>query len=95
MTDPATTPIQVNATPTADQIAAALRQLVAALGAIAATLGYNGIFTDARLNHWSALAGPAAAVVAVIWGQVATRAKSKKLTIAAAAAPDSVAVVKS
>ena len=94
MSDPVTTPIQVNATPTADQIAAALRQAVAAIGAIAGTLGFNGIFTDAHLNQATSLAGPIAAVVAIIWGQLATRSKAKKLTITAAAAPNSVATVK-
>jgi hypothetical protein len=87
-------PIIVNATPTADQIAAALRQGIAAVGAIAGTLGVTGIFSDAHLNQATALVGPIATVLAIVWGQLETRSKAKKLTITAAAAPNSVAQVK-
>lgn len=94
MTDPVTTPILYNTTPTPDQIAAALRYGVTALGSMAGALGYSGVFSDDRVNMITAMVGPAAAAIAFIWGQLATRAHAKKLAVAGAAAPNSVAQAK-
>lgn len=86
-------PIEVNATPTAAQIAALLRQVVTLLGAVAGTLGYAGVFED-KINMAATLIGPASAMIAIVWGQFATRKTAQNLAIAADAAPDRVAQVK-
>lgn len=88
-----TEPIQVHATPTAAQIAAALRQIITALGSIVGALGYAGLF-ESKLNLALSLIGPASAVLAIAWGQVATRADAKKAATMAAALPDTVAQLK-
>lgn len=86
-------PIEVNATPTPAQIAALLRQIVTVLGSIAGALGYAGVFDD-RLNLATSMIGPTSALIAIVWGQIATRATAQKLAVAADAAPDRVAVLK-
>lgn len=86
-------PIEVNASPTPAQIAALLRQAVTVVGSIAGALGYAQVFND-HVGAVLQVVGPLSAVLAVVWGQVSTRATAQKLTVAAAAAPDRVAVVR-
>lgn len=86
-------PIQVNATPTKDQIEVAIRQIVLALGPVMTLVGYAGWAGAA--NVILAVAGPVATVVVFVWGQLYTRSRSKKMTVMAEASPNSVAQVKS
>ncbi len=95
-------PIQVSATPTQAQIAAGVRQIALSLGIIAAAFGFSGLATKANLvvslapqfAAILAIAGPAVWAAAAWLGQISTRSQAKKLAITAAAAPDSVAMVK-
>jgi uncharacterized membrane protein YfcA len=88
------TPILVNATPTPDQIASAIRYGVTAAGSIAGALGYSGVFSDKQDNTAAAMIGPMAVVIAFIWGQLVTRLRAKQLAVTAAHSPDPVAQVK-
>lgn len=97
MTD---TPIVVPATPTAPQIAAGLRQIILSLGSILATLEGMGIGekllpgVGAGLNNLLGYVGGIAFVVALVWGQLATRTNAQKAATMANALPDSKAVTK-
>lgn len=85
-------PIVVNATPTQDQLAAGLRQLLLALSSIASVLGYTKVAGE--LSAALTIVGPVAMIITIVLGQIYTRRASQKLIITATAAPDSVAVVK-
>ena len=85
-------PIEVNATPVPAQIEASIRQVVLMVGPLLGGIGYVGL--AGKLNDALVLAGPAAAIIAFVWGQVATRQAAKKLTITARAAPNRTAIVK-
>ena len=93
MTDPVQPePIVVNATPTADQIAAALRQLVLVLATAATALGAVG--WAGELNALAIVAGPLAGLIVIVWGQFATRKAAQIKATLATALPDSVATTK-
>lgn len=99
MTDPTAptpgVPIQVNAKAGPDQWAAGARQLILVLGPLAAFAAANHML---RLEGWLNLAiaiiGPAAALAAIVLGQVKTRRDSLAKTVMAQALPDSIAHVK-
>lgn len=101
MTDAPTppTPIQVNADPKVDQLAAGVRQLALALGVLAGAFGF------AKYTHILDLIATQAApiamgiggittVVAAVVGQLKTRAISQKAATMASALPDSIAQLK-
>lgn len=86
------TPIQVHASPTAPQIAAALRQVVLMLGPLMGAIGYAGWAGQA--DQFLQVVGPVSAVIAFIWGQLATRKAAKQQAVMAPYAPESVATFK-
>lgn len=93
MTDtPVETPIVVHATPTQPQIEAGIRQSVLVLGTVAAMAGQAKIAGQA--NDLLAIAGPVAALLAFVWGQLATRRHAKQAATMAQALPDRIASVK-
>lgn len=98
MIDAAPQPIVVPASPTAPQIAAGLRQIILALGSVIAALESMGIgdkfHLSADLNNALGYVGGAAAVIALIWGQLATRSNAQKAAVMASALPDTTAVTK-
>lgn len=85
-------PIIVPATPTQTQAAAAVRQIILILAGAASALGFAGV--AGQLNEFIAYAGPVAAVVVFVWGQVRTRTEAKKLIVTGGAAPNTVAQVR-
>lgn len=102
MSEPAPPPIQVSATPASAQIAAGIRQAGAALGIILAAFGLTAM--SGKVGIVVSLAPQIAVLMTVvgpvIWGtvtavgQLAARKRAKQAATMAAAAPDSVAVVK-
>jgi hypothetical protein len=92
MIDPTQSPMIVSAAPTRVQLESAIRTAITAAGSVAAALGYAGL--AGKLNAALALAGPAAVILGMLWGQLAAAAAHRKLVIAASAAPNSVAQVK-
>lgn len=82
MTDPTTNPIVVNGSPTSKQIEAGLRQFVSVAGPVITVLAATGWGKKIGLDDlWVAFGGSISAVatiVAVVWGQVATRVDAKK-----------------
>ena len=87
-------PIVVRCTPTVEQIQAGLRQAVSALGLIAGTLGYAGLFPDSRVNMLMAMTGPVAWAISTAFGQYATWRSGREKATMAQATPDAVAVIK-
>lgn len=85
-------PIVANATPTAEQIATGLRQAVLIIAPILTMLGY--IKWAGELNSLLVIVGPLSTIIVVLWGQWNTRKNSQDKKALAAAAPDSVGVVK-
>lgn len=90
--DSAPAPIVANATPELEQVAAGVRQLLIALGAIAGALGYAHVAGD--LSVALDILGPAVTIGSVIAGQIKTRQSSQNVATLAAVVPNSVAVVK-
>lgn len=88
MTDHTHVPVEVPATATADQLQAAFRVLLTALGGFAVGRGW---LTEELA---SALAGILLIVWPLVWSQLKARSSHAKLVTVANAAPDSVAVVK-
>lgn len=84
--------IQVNADPARDQVEAGARQILLAVAAIAAALGYTHVAGQA--GAFLEAAGAVAGLAAFVVGQLKTRALSKKAAAMAKALPDSVAVAK-
>lgn len=89
---PVAAPIQVNATPTQDQVAAGLRYFLMALAAVAGALGYSHV--AGQLSALLMAVAPVAGFVVFVWGQFATRRMSQKATTLANALPDSIAVTR-
>lgn len=87
-----TDPIQVSATPSPVQIAAALRQFVVAAGPLAGLVGYQGLAGEA--SPLLQYVGPAAALIAFLWGQYATWKHAKQAALMAEQLPDAVAKLK-
>ncbi len=92
MTDFSPSPIVANANPTPDQIATGLRQFVLIVAPVLTTLGYAKLAGE--LNSLLVIVGPIATIVVFIWGQLHSRQNAKDKATLAAAAPDSVGVVK-
>ena len=81
----------VPASPTPAQIAAGLRQAITVIGTALSAVGFSG--AAGHLNDAVAYVGLASAIIAIVWGQLATRKQAQKLAITADAAPDKVAEV--
>lgn len=90
MSNDNTTPIQVNATPTADQIAAGIRQAILVFGGLLGGLGYANL--AGQVSGLVEIAGPLAAVVVFVWGQIVTHQKAKKMVAVAKSDPANVVV---
>lgn len=86
------TPLQVNASPTPDQIAALIRQLLLVASTAATALGAVG--WAGRFNELAVGAGPLAGLIVIWLGQVKTRKSAQTVAKLAAVAPDSVAQIK-
>ena len=92
MSDPNAAPIVAPASPLNDQLTAGLRQLILVAAAVATALGYTK--AAGEISTFLMVVGPRAGLLTVIVGQITTRRSSQKLAVAAAAAPDNVAVVR-
>lgn len=96
---PETPPIQVQPSPIGAQAAASVRVLILILTGATAIIGFLGKRDIAGLVAYLQSDGAVPALAAVIgagtyvWGQWRLRHERAKLVIAAAAAPDEVAVV--
>lgn len=88
MTNDSTAPITINSNPAASQVMTALRTFATALVAYAAGKGW----IDATLG--TAGAGLVLVLLPAAWSQFASLVKQQRLVAVAAAAPNSVAVVK-
>lgn len=92
MTDPTTSPIVVNATPTVDMWQAGLRYAITAASAVLAALGYAGL--AGKASALLLAVGPVAALGAFLWGLWATRKSSNTKTELANMLPDDKAQTK-
>ena len=86
-----TTPlIAVNATPTFDQISAALRSIGLVLGVLTAVAGFvskrdlAGFIAFAQTSQFATAAAAIVAAVTFVWGQWHTRYRAKQLSAAGA-----------
>lgn len=85
-------PIMVNGTPEVDQMATGIRYVLLALASIASAMGFADV--AGKFNALLIVAGPVAMAAVFVWGQLNTRAKSKRAATMAAALPNDVAQVK-
>lgn len=86
-------PIMVNGDPRQALLETMFRQAITVAGVIAGALGYTKFAGSA--SALLLVAGPVASAVAIVWGQLEAYRKGKEAAIMAAAAPNSVAQVKS
>lgn len=91
-------PILVPPTPTPAQMAAGIRQVATVLGTVLSTLGFSDaavFLTKIGVDpQMAGTVGAVAAVISIVWGQIATRRNAKKLVVTANAAPNTVARLK-
>ncbi|MDP3853139.1 hypothetical protein [Phenylobacterium sp.] len=88
MSDPdINTPISVRESPAVDQIMAAVRQVLVALGGFAVGKGWVDESTASAVTGLVLVVGP------IVWSQIAVRGRHAKLVVTAEAAPNAVATV--
>lgn len=96
----ADTPIVVNPSPAAEQISAGIRTLIVLVGGISAIIGLLGkhdilgLVVYLQSSAAVPVVGAAGAVGAFLYGQWKTIVRKREAVTIAAAAPDSVAVIK-
>jgi hypothetical protein len=85
-------PVEVERSVTKVQLEAAMRQILIAVGAVAGVLGHKDAV--GTISASMEIVGPLAAVIAFVWGQVATRSQASKLTAVTANVSDAIAKFK-
>lgn len=81
-------PITVSASPWPEQVYTAMRQILPVVGAYAAGRGWIAEDTATMIGGVLTIVAP------IVWGQIKTLERSRKLAVLAEVAPDEVAVTK-